>query len=76
MPPLFYSTLFLRIINPVVVALRVFLCVNHIKNALQKAVKQIFPAGLSAKSCTKLQSGAITIWLSNLLSKADEIKTS
>jgi hypothetical protein len=47
---------------------------NHIKNAFQYVVKRLFPAGLSARCCTELQSGAITIWLSTLISKADEIK--
>jgi hypothetical protein len=35
--------------------------------------KTTFPAGLAAGSCSELQPSAITIWLSSLLPKADEI---
>jgi hypothetical protein len=41
--------------------------------AYQKVVKRLFPAGLAAGSCSELQPEAITIWLSSLRKKADEI---
>jgi len=41
--------------------------------APQKVVKRLFPAGFTAGSCSLLQPGAITIWLSNLRKKVDEI---
>ena len=40
----------------------------------QKVVKRLFPAGFTAGSCSSLQPSAITIWLSSLRKKADEIQ--
>ncbi|MDD2235433.1 MAG: hypothetical protein PHV03_11190, partial [Desulfitobacteriaceae bacterium] len=50
--------------------------VNCIMIAFQKVVNRLFPAGLPAESCSLLQLGEITIWLSNFLSKADEMQVS
>jgi hypothetical protein len=41
--------------------------------APQKVVKRLFPAGFTAGSYSLLQPGAITIWLSKLRKKVDEI---
>ena len=42
--------------------------------APQKVVKRLFPTGLTAGSCSSLQPGAITIWLSGIWKKADKIQ--